>query len=165
MVSQRGHNSMAARLTPTNTTNATSSALRRSDAIPTSPHGLDRRLGAELASQPPDAHVHNVRPRIEVIAPDSGEDALAAHHLAGVLDEMVQQPELPVRQIYEPRADPDLPPGEIEHDLSGRHGLARLRCPRPQLHANAGKQLVEGERLGHVVVGPQLEAAQLGAQV
>ena len=46
-----------------------------------------------------DADVDDVRPGIEVVAPDRGQDAVARHDLAGVLDEVVQETELAVGQI------------------------------------------------------------------
>jgi hypothetical protein len=67
---------------------ARASVSSRRNAIPRMPNGLNR-LGAELLPQPADADVDDVGPRVEVVAPDRREQALAAHDLAGVEDEVV----------------------------------------------------------------------------
>src|SRR5205085_7936531 len=56
--------------------------LRSSNPIPRVPDGLDR-LSAELLPQPADADVDDVRARVEVVAPDLGEQALPAQGLDG----------------------------------------------------------------------------------
>src|ERR1019366_6457337 len=49
-----------------------------------------RRGGTELAAQPPHADINHVRPRVEVIAPDLGQEALPADHLADVQHQEMQ---------------------------------------------------------------------------
>ena len=89
--------------------------------------GLDRGVGAELLAQAPDADVDDVRAGVEVVAPDLGEQALAAEHLAGVVDEVVQQPELAVREVGDELADPRLPPREVELEAAGVEQVSS--CP------------------------------------
>ena len=106
-------------------------------------------------------------PRIEVVAPDRGQELLAAQHLARVLDEVVEEPELAVGEVDDGVADPRLAAREVEH---------RARPPRTQLPSpfRAGRRSCartrassssSGERLGDVVVRAELEAAQLRGQV
>src|SRR5215475_2096051 len=45
-------------------------------------HRLDQ-FEAQLGPQPSDAYVHHVRARVEVVAPDGGEQLALAHRLAG----------------------------------------------------------------------------------
>ncbi len=67
------------------------------------PNCLDWGLGAELLAQAPDAEVDHVRARIEVVAPDLGEQTLAAQHFAGMENELVQEPELTVGEVGDQR--------------------------------------------------------------
>src|SRR5439155_7684980 len=93
-VSQLGSSSIASRLTSEKKTQAMS--IRRSrfghssrsiriDAVPNPTHGRDR-FGAELGAKPPDVHVDDVRPGIEVVAPDRGQQALLRDRAPAVLD-------------------------------------------------------------------------------
>src|SRR5215470_17831458 len=52
-------------------------------------HRLDQ-VEAELGPQPPNADVHHVRARVEVVAPDRGQQLALAHRLARVLDQLSQ---------------------------------------------------------------------------
>ena len=56
-----------------------------------------------------------LEPRIEVVAPDLGQETLAADDLPGVLDEVVEEPELAVGQARHALPDSRLPLGEVEH--------------------------------------------------
>src|SRR5919197_802690 len=44
------------------------------------------RVRAELLAQPPDAHLDDVRARVEVVAPDVREQPLAAHEVVAAAD-------------------------------------------------------------------------------
>src|SRR5215831_6476825 len=55
-------------------------------------HCLDQ-FEAQLGPQPADAHVHDVRARVEVVAPDRGEQLTLAHRPARVLHQFAQQQE------------------------------------------------------------------------
>src|SRR5581483_12254113 len=70
-----------------------------SKSIPGVANGLDGGRRAELRAQAPHAHVDHVRTGIEAVAPHLGEQPLAAHDLAGVRGEVVQQPELAIGEI------------------------------------------------------------------
>ena len=130
------------------------------------PDRLDGRVRAELLPQPAHADVDDVRPRIEVVAPHLGQQALAADHLARVQKQVMEEPELAVGEIGDELAEPCLPAREVEDDGTGaQRVLVPERRGAAQLDANPGEQLVEGERLRQVVGGAELEPAQLRLQV
>src|SRR5579871_858671 len=54
------------------------------ELIALTPHGLDQ-VEAEFGAQPPDAHVHHVRARVEIVAPDGGQQLALGHRLSDVL--------------------------------------------------------------------------------
>src|SRR5689334_22793286 len=124
IVSQPGKKTMATRFAAAKAAHATSTGLRHAKAITDMAHGLDRCVPAELVPQPADAHVDDVRARIEVIAPDLREQALATQHLAGVLGEVMQQSELPVGELHHRVPDARLPPREVEHERAGADHVA-----------------------------------------
>src|SRR5439155_25125201 len=86
IVSQPGQTAMATKFAIAKAAQATSGHLRRRKAIARMAKGFDRRVVAELLAQPPNTDVDDVRVRIEVVAPDLGEQALAADHLAPMLE-------------------------------------------------------------------------------
>src|SRR5438270_10789948 len=98
IVSQLGQRSIAPRFAIAKAHQAASTALR-GKAIPGMAHGLDRNPGAELLPHPPDADVDDVGAGIEVIAPDLGEQALAADDDARLGGESVQDPELELGEM------------------------------------------------------------------
>src|SRR5713101_658761 len=126
IVSHDGHATMTAKHPTASATQATSSWLGDSQPVTRMPHGLDWGLGAELLAQPPDAHVDDVRSGIEAVAPDLGEEPFPAHDLAGVRDEVVEQPELAVGEIGDAVFDPSLAPREVELEPSDAHGRCVL---------------------------------------
>src|SRR5258705_13710419 len=95
---------------------ATSGHLRRRKAIARMANGLDRRVRAELLAQPPNTDVDDIRLRIEVVAPDLGEQALAADHLALVLEQVVEDAELAIGQLCFHSAEARLSPCEVQHE-------------------------------------------------
>src|SRR2546430_6965992 len=122
IVSQLGQSSIAARFAAANANHPTSTrpkSLRGGGRAPAMPNGLDGCLRAELLPQSPDAHVDHVGARVEVVPPDVREQALARHHLALVEDEVVQEPELAVRELCHQVAELRLPAREIERERPG----------------------------------------------
>src|SRR5919204_6104250 len=95
-VSHAFHTSIAPRFATAKMPHAISSLLGLGKPIPRMPDRLDWCVGPELLPQPADADLDDVRARVEVVAPDLGEQPLAAHDLARMAREMVQQAELPV---------------------------------------------------------------------
>src|SRR2546423_180547 len=165
IVSQLRQTSIAPRFAIAKTHHAASTALR-GKAIAGMAHGLDRNPGAELLSHPADADVDDVGAGIEVIAPDLGEQALAADDDSGLGGEAVEDPELELGEMERDTVHARLATRQVEREPARADHAVRLgRGRAPQLHTHAREQLVERERLRHIVVRPQLESAQLRRQV
>src|SRR2546421_7952239 len=118
IVSQRSHRIIATRFAIAKRTQATSTfrRLRMSRALCGKPvsrvaHRLDRRVRPKLLAEAADADVDDIRAGVEVVAPDVREEPLTAHHLARVQHELVEQLELPVRQVGDDATEPHLPAG------------------------------------------------------
>src|SRR3979411_837632 len=107
---------MAAKFAIAKAAQATSGHLRRRKAIARMANGFDRRVGAELLTQPPDTDVDDVRMGIEVVAPDLGEQALATDHLALVLEKVMQDAKFTIRQLCRHRTKAGLAPREVQHE-------------------------------------------------
>src|SRR6266550_579934 len=145
---------------------ATSGHLRRRKAIARMANGFDRRVVAELLAQPPNTDVDDVRVRIEVIAPDLGEQALAADYLAPMLEQVMEDAKLTIRQLCGHRAEARLAPCEVQHERPSADDMVVFALFRAaQLHMDACDQLVEGERLAQIVGGAEPEAAELRRQI
>src|SRR5207244_10401546 len=97
--SHGSQSAIATRFATAKMPHATSSRLGLGKAVPRMADGLDRRFRPELLAQAADADLDDVGARIEVVAPDLGEEALAAHDLARVEREVVEEPELAVGEV------------------------------------------------------------------
>ena len=123
-------------------------------------HGLDRgrRAGpAELAPQVADVDLDDVGAGVVVVAPDRGEDLLAAADPTGVAHQVGEQLGLAIGEphggavparLAGQQVEPD--PGSLKGRVGGVVGLA-------QASPDAGQQLLEGEWLGQVVGGAEVE--------
>src|SRR5437764_11685513 len=128
---------MATTFAAAKATHAVSSGLRRRNSITRMPDRLDPVVVPELVAKPADADVDHVRPRVEVIAPYRREDAVAAHHLARVGEEQVQQPELAVGEEGGPGPHPRLASRDVERDAPRSHPLLVPVRVRSELHPDA----------------------------
>jgi hypothetical protein len=129
-------------------------------------NGLDRRIGAEFLAEPPDAHVNDVRARIEVVAPHLREQALPAHDHARVLDEVVQEAKLAIGEVCDELSDARLSSCEIEAERAYPYDvLVPPDLVPSQLNAQSGHELVERKRLRQVVACTEPETAELRRQV
>src|SRR4051794_9106471 len=102
IVSQLSHTIIATTLAAANRTQPISTrsgrrCLRGREPISHIAYRLDR-IRAELLAQPADAHLDDVRTRVEVVAPDGFEELFAADDLVRMADEMVEEPELAVSE-------------------------------------------------------------------
>src|SRR6266545_3703440 len=160
IVSQSGQAAIAPTFASANASQASSIALGRAEPVARMTDSLDGGLLAQLLTQPPDADLDDVRPRVEVVAPDIGEEALAADGLTCVLDQVVEQVKLPVGEIGHEIPQPRLTPGEVEGQ-GARVDDALLFdvTPVSQLDAHPGHELVEREGFRQVVARPEPEAA------
>src|SRR6478735_1452194 len=153
-------------VTPT-TTNAIRSSRRlislrlgtfEAEADATDRGDVLRRGGvvAELAAQDRDVHVEGLRRPEPRGVPDLAHQLLAGDDLALLADEHPQQVELLGGQLQLLALEPGPPTVGVDADeLAGGDDLGG-RAPQQRPHA--GEQLGEAERLGHVVVGPGVEA-------
>src|SRR6476620_4348246 len=105
-VSHEGIRSIAARLASENSTQATSIHRSRfghssaSGRIEPVSHPADRgdRVGTELRPEAANVNVDHVRPRVEVIAPDRGQQPFLRYRASCVPHELLQEQEFPVRE-------------------------------------------------------------------
>ena len=100
-------------------TQPTSRRLSRPDPVTRMANGLDGSFCAELLAEAAHTDLDDVRTGIEVVAPDLRQEALAAHDRACVLDEVVEEPELPIREVGHELADVRLATGEVECERAG----------------------------------------------
>src|SRR2546421_1801963 len=107
---------MATKFAIAKATQATSGHLRRRKAIARMANGFDRRVVAELLAQPPNTDVDYVRLWIEVVAPDLGEQALAADHFALMLKKVMKDAELAIRQLCGHTTKARLTPRQVQHE-------------------------------------------------
>src|SRR5690349_12828622 len=166
IVSHAGYATIAARHASDSAPQPSSSGSGRREAVAGMAHGLDRPRGAELLPEPADADVDDVRAGIEAVTPHLREQSLAADDLAGVRDEVVEQPELAVREIGRRAAGGRTAPRHVELQLTDtqERGVAAVALVT-KVNANAGHELVEREGLREVVGGAEVEAAQPRRQV
>src|SRR6478609_4916540 len=129
----------------------------RLEDIPGSSHGVDHRLPAsvDLLAQVGDVELDDVGLAAEVVVPHAVEDLRLGEHALRVAHEVAQQLELRCGQVDLLAAAPDLVAVLVEsqvtddeHGVGGRHGDRRATHER----SDAGDDLLEGERLGDVVV-------------
>src|SRR3954454_2305674 len=121
-------------------------------------HGSLAELGAETA----DVDVDDVGARVEAAAPDLFEQLGAGADLALLEREVLEQQELARGERHRTLAGVVGAAVGVEREPTGAQqavgGLGpRLAQPRP----HAGHELGEGERLGEVVRGSELQAADL----
>src|SRR6266851_4771500 len=127
------------------------------------PNGLDQARPAarlELLPQVPDMNLHNTGVRVGLVPPDAFEELLAGENLARVAHEEEEEVELAGGQFQGVAATPGLP-GSRVHDEVGVGQRLVTAVVTAQHGANSGDQLVEGEWLGHVVIGTQVEGGHL----
>src|SRR5437016_2170358 len=117
IVSQLAHRAIAARFAAANATQRRSIGLSRRKPVPDVTHGLDRRR-PELLPEAADADVHDVGPRIEVVAPHLREQLLPAADLVGMRDQVAQQLKLAVGEIDDLIADSRAASSKIELERS-----------------------------------------------
>src|SRR5262249_2844882 len=96
-------------------------------------------------------------------APDLAQQMMMGDDLARMLSEDVQHLELLRRQRERLALESNRTTGEIDLERAAFDDRIRRRAQRmpSQGHAGAGDELRHAERLGHVVVGAELEQADL----
>src|SRR5512132_2684697 len=136
--------------------------LRRLEPVADAPDGPDADPAAgvlELAAEVADVDVDDVGEAVIVVVPDVLEDGGAAHDLTGVPHQELQQGELPGRELQGPAGQGGGVGGRVEDQVGDGEGGGPLADAPADLGPQAGQQLLEGERLDQVVVGPGVQAA------
>ena len=106
------------------------------------------------------------RPRVtEVVgSPDPVDERLAGEHAAGVLHQQLEELEFLARQVDGLSPDGDLEPLRVEPDTPGFENLPFI-CRFPpgssQNGPDPGNELSGAERLGDIVIGPELQSDNL----
>src|SRR3954471_23887601 len=113
--------------------------------------------GFELSSQIGDEHLDRVGDRERVVAPDLVEQLLARDHEALVAHQVLEQLELPLREVDRPLPTGDLVRVRVEHEVAHPQRGHPARRPTPQQRAQPGEQLLALERLDEVVVRADVE--------
>ncbi len=111
-----------------------------------------------LARSCGDVLVDRARAARELDAPDALEQGVAAEQQAGMLHEVSEQLELGGRQVDGPAGDHLVPRPRQGDVADAAIGLLIGLSGAPQHGLHASGQLARAERLGHVVVGAELEA-------
>ena len=128
-------------------------------------HRLDERRAQAVDLAPQVAHVglDDVGVAAEVVVPHVVEDLVLGEHAAGVEHEVAQELELGGRELDVVAGAPHLVGVLVELEVGDDHAPhGRLRgLHAPQDGADARHELLDAERLGHVVVAAQGEAAHL----
>src|SRR3954451_18105458 len=123
------------------------------------------RVGLDLLAQAPDVDPHVLR--VGLAAPDLLEEELVGQHLAGVGDEGAQDVVLLGRELDLGVVHPDGAADEVDREVAAaEEGPLALKLEAvAERRADAGQELVDAERLGHVVVGPEVERLDLAGLV
>ena len=135
-------------------------ASRRDQPVSDAAHGLDRRpVVAQLLAQLRDVDVDRPGLAREVGAPDVLEQRVAGQDDAGIPGQGRQQVELAGPQLEAALADRRLatPAVDAQRADLDRAGAGCRPGRAPQDRLDPGDQGARVERLGHVVVGAQLE--------
>src|SRR6478672_5560066 len=138
IVSHEGQATITARQPTASAPHAASSWLGDRQPVTRMAHRLDRGGGTELLAQAPDAHLDDVGAGVEAVAPDLGEQTLAAHDLAGMSGEVVEQAEPPVGERDDPVGEPCLAAGQVELEPAGpdrRRVVGGAAVPELHTHA------------------------------
>ena len=126
------------------------------EAVAHAAHGRDA-IVAELLPQVADVHVDHVRARVVVEPPDAAQQLLPAEHLPGMAEERLGERELPCGELDLRAVDAQPTGAQVEHAVAGLDRGRGGRALAPKTGADAREQLLEAERLRHVVVGAPLE--------
>src|SRR6478672_10243432 len=104
--------------------------------------------------------VDGARVDVGIVAPDRFEQPLAREDAAGVLEEMPQQPELGRAEWDWVAVAADPVAADVHLDVGITELLAsQRRADAAQNRADPGHELARAERLGHIIVGARVEAA------
>src|SRR5712672_4224029 len=122
-------------------------------------------IGFDLLPQVP--HIAPQRLRIGEVAPEFLHQEFVGQDLAGMLHQHAQQIVFLGRELDLPLADLDDAPHQVDRQLAETEDrpLALDLQLMAKRGPHAGQKLVHAERLGDIVVGPEIEGLHLGGLV
>src|SRR6266487_4212931 len=111
----------------------------------------------DLPAQAADQHLEDVAERVVVVVPDVRRDRGAIDHLSRASREQLEQREFLGRERDGAARPPDFTSREVHLEVGDAPdgGCERERAP-PGKRVETRDELVEGERLGEIVVGARL---------
>jgi len=115
----------------------------------------------DLAAQVADVQLHHVDVAVVVRVPHRGEQVGLGHRLPGVAHQVLQHRELAGRQGDLHLAPVHPVPCRVQHKVADGQRRRPLRCAAAQQRPQPGQQHHQGERLGEVVVGTEVERVGL----
>src|SRR5438876_3560946 len=118
------------------------------------------RLGLDFLAQMDNMRINRAGSGKSVIAPDFLKQAISAQGFSLMAKKVFEQLEFLGRKIQLFSGARDLATAQIHFNVTERNPLLFFGySPRPAQHGlHPGKQLANGKRLGHVVVGAQFES-------
>jgi hypothetical protein len=116
------------------------------------------RVRLDLAAQLDDVRVHNAVGDEDVVSPYGVDDLGAGDHAAEVVEEELQHLQLDGGEIGACAAAPKLGAGEIGLAVAETAHRLGIGGGAAEQGADAGAELTGTERLGHVIVGAEIEA-------
>src|SRR5215469_7614439 len=143
-------------------------SLRR-EAVASPRLGEDERgasVGFQLGPQPPDVHPHVLGLGLVPVPPHAPQQVRMGQQLAAVGGKLAQQGELRGGQVHGLAVPGHLLAGQVDLDVprgdDRRSRLGRGGGPgAAQCGGDPGQQFLDAERLGHVVVGANVERGHL----
>jgi hypothetical protein len=115
------------------------------------------RGSVELAPQPGDVHLDDVRVTLEVVVPDAREDVRLGHDLSGPSHQVGEEVELPRGERYLGIRAPHAPGADVQPQVAHHErGWLAERGPAEE-SVDPGDQDREGERLAEIVVRAGVE--------
>ena len=125
------------------------------ELVPHPMHGDEvarvRRLVLDLLAQLGHVHVDGAGERDRVVAPDRVEQLLAGDHLAPVLGEVLEQPELARRQVDRPVALGGLVALEVDGDVAEREAARTPAWDRAARRSTASTRAISSMKLNGFV--------------
>src|SRR5438270_1664396 len=136
-------------------------AFRSSEAVPDAPHGGERQGVAELLAELANVDVDGALVAVPSRSPHAVEELLTGESQAGVVGQEPEQVELSRGKRHDVTADACLAPSCVDLHPAHEHDVGPV--PRRSLdptedRLHPGDELPRREGLGHVVVGPELQA-------
>src|SRR5215216_3977313 len=136
--------------------------LRSLQGVTCAPDSADQLLlpgCVHLLPEVGDVDLHDVGGDAELLVPYPAEKEVAREDPSRVAGHELEEIVLAGGEIYLPLPAPHLASGGVHLQVGNPQYLVALRTP--QLGPDASKELVDLERLGHVVVGAEVEAVDL----